>query len=81
MQNWPDVLTRAKGSLQSILSVDSNLPVYDPSVDPTQRLLNSIIQTKKQNKGQKWLSNFEIAAMHLSVHLKARLLIPLIELK
>ena len=71
MQNWPSVLMQAKVSLQSISSADNDLPTFDPSPDPTQRLLNSIIRFTKQNKGQKWLSNFEVAAMHLSVHLKA----------
>jgi hypothetical protein len=74
MQNWPNVLTKAKNSLQTILSADSNSSAFDPSSDSTQRLLNSIVGLAKQNKGEKWLSNFEVAAMHLSVHLKARLL-------
>jgi hypothetical protein len=70
MQNWPNMLTQAKVSLESVLASNSDVPTFNPSQDPTQDLLNSIIRFTTQNKGQKWLSNFEVAAMNLSVHQK-----------
>jgi hypothetical protein len=72
MKDWPALLSRAKESLDSILSESSKSPPV-VSEDPTQRLFNSIVEFKKKNKGHKWLSNFEVAAMNLSVHLKASL--------
>jgi hypothetical protein len=74
MQNWPRVLNQAKISLQSVLSSDSDLLGFNPSEDPARRLLHSNLRFAKQNKGQKWPSNFEVVVMHLSVHLKACLL-------
>jgi hypothetical protein len=71
MQDWPNVLLQAKVSLQNILVPDNESPASNPSKDPTQHLLTSIVRHSTQNKGQKWLSNFEVAAMHLSVHRKA----------
>ena len=73
MKDWPTLLNRAKESLDSILLESSKSPSVDLSPDPTQRLFRSIVEFKNRNKGHKWLSNFEAAAMHLSVHLKARL--------
>lgn len=70
MKNFLTVISRAKESLDSILLEGSKPPSADLSQDPTQRLFTSIIEFTKINKGQKWLSNFEVAAMHLSVHLK-----------
>jgi hypothetical protein len=71
MKNWPALLRRAKESLDSILLEGSKSPPVDLSQDPTQRLFSSIVEFKNRNKGHKWLSNFEAAAMLLSVHLKA----------
>jgi hypothetical protein len=73
MQDWPAIIMQANKSLESIEEKSANSPAIDPSSDPTQRLFNSILSLATQNKGHKWLSNFEVAAMHLSVHLKARL--------
>jgi hypothetical protein len=75
MKNWPAVLNRAKESLDSILLEVGKSPSVDSSQDPMQRLFASIIEFTKRNKGHKWLSNFEAAAMHISVHLKVCLLI------
>jgi hypothetical protein len=73
MQHWPSVLERAKESLETIL--DRHPPALDQQQDHTQRLLDSLVDCAKQYKGQKWLSNFDVAAMQLSIHLKARLVI------
>ena len=58
----------AKESLDSVLSEGSK-PATSKSVQ--ERLLNSIVNLLKQNKGHKWLSNFEAAAIHLSIHIQA----------
>lgn len=71
MKNWPALLSQAKESLNSILLEDSKSPSADILQDPTQRLFSSVVDFKNRNKGHKWLSNFEAAAMLLSVHLKA----------
>lgn len=68
MGDWLGVLMRAKESLDSVLSEGSKLAT---SKSVQERLLNSIVDLSKQNMGHKWLSNFEAAAMHLSVHMQA----------
>lgn len=73
MHDWPAVIMQAKTSMHKIEEKSSNLPTFDPSSDPTERLLNSILSLATQNKGHKWITNFTAAAMHLGVHLKARL--------
>lgn len=73
MGNWPAVLNRAKESLDSILLEGGRPAPIDSSQDPMQRLFSSIVQYTKRNKGHKWLSNFEVAAMHLGVHLNVYL--------
>jgi hypothetical protein len=70
MEDWLGVLKRARGSLDNVLSEQSKSTASESSQDRIQRLFNSIIGFAKQNKGHKWLSNFEVAAMHLSVHMK-----------
>ena len=58
-------------SLDSILSAESAAPERpEPPRDPRQRLLRSTTRFVKQNKGHKWISNFEVAAMHLHVNKK-----------
>jgi hypothetical protein len=66
MENWVGVVKRAKESLQSVLSEDH----ASSTGHSVQRLLDSIIRMSNENKAHKWLSNFEVAAIHLSVHMK-----------
>ena len=70
MEDWIGVLGRARESLESILSEESKPETSNTSQDRTECLLDSIVAFTKLKKGHKWLSNFEVAAMHLNVHMQ-----------
>jgi hypothetical protein len=71
MQQWPSVIQHAKLSMESVVSNMDDTVEIGPSGDPMLDLFNSISRFSKQRKGEKVLCNFEVAAMHLSIYLKA----------
>jgi hypothetical protein len=74
MKDWPTVVKQANEYQQILLGNHSSV-AFNPSCDPTQYLFNLIIDLTKQGKGTKCLTNFIVAAMHLSVHLKVSLFV------
>jgi hypothetical protein len=70
MTNWLSVLSRAKECLDGVICEESKPAAPESAQNRAQNFLNNIIGLSKLTKGHKLISNFEVAAMHLNIHMQ-----------
>ena len=74
MQDWPSVITGKRALLQALESPAEESPVTEGSDDITRKLFRSICAINRSSKIGKVLTNFEVAAMQMSVHIQVQYL-------
>ena len=75
MSDWLSVLSRAKECLDGVICEDSKPAASGSAQNFAQGFFNNIVGLSKRTKGHKLISNFEVAAMHLNVHMQVSFLL------
>ena len=72
MQDWPSVITGKRALLQALESRADEPSFTEESDDITRKLFRSICAINRSSKMGKVLTNFEVAAMQMSVHIQVQ---------